>query len=139
MAYSDDVLNRIYDRTDGYCHLCCKKLSFINYARQGFRGAWEVEHSVPLSRGGTNHLNNLYPACISCNRFKAAQSSRAVRSSYGRRRAPFSRIRKEQIRKSNASTCGVVCGLLGSLVGPWGTAIGAAVGVEIGRNINPND
>ncbi len=138
MAYSDDVLNRIYDRTDGYCHLCCKKLSFSNYARYGSRGAWEVEHSVPLSKGGTNHLNNLYPACISCNRYKAAQSSRSVRSSHGRKRVPFSRSRKEQIRNSNAAACGAFGGLLGSVAGPWGTAVGATLGAKFGRGINPN-
>ncbi len=139
MAYSDDVLNRIYDRTDGYCHLCCKKLSFSNYARYGYRGVWEVEHSVPLSKGGTNHLNNLYPACISCNRSKAAQSSRSARSMNGRKRAPFSKSRKEKIRSSNATTGGVIGGLLGSIAGPWGTAIGATIGVNLGRSINPND
>src|SRR2546423_8127834 len=94
VAYDYETRRRIYDRTDGYCHLCCKKLSFINYACYGARGAWEVEHSIPRSRGGTDHLNNLYPACISCNRYKAAQSSRSARSLNGRKRAPFSRERK---------------------------------------------
>lgn len=139
MAYDNDTLNRIYDRTDGYCHLCCKKLSFINYACYGAKGAWEVEHSIPGSRGGTNHLNNLYPACISCNRNKAVQSSRAARVQYGRRRAPYSRTRKEQIRRSNVVTGGVIGGFLGSIGGPWGSVAGAAIGAEIGRNIDPND
>lgn len=139
MAYDNDTLNRIYDRTDGYCHLCCKKLSFINYARYGSRGAWEVEHSLPKSRGGTDHLNNLYPACISCNRYKAGQSSRFARHSNGRRRAPFSKRRKEEIRRSNATTGGVIGALLGSIAGPWGTAVGTTIGVKLGRIINPND
>ena len=55
--------------------------------RQVLRGAWsaqginpdlciyclsapfeEIEHFVPRSRGGTNDLSNLLPACIKCNR-----------------------------------------------------------------------
>ena len=59
MAYNDDILNKIYDRNNGYCWHCGKKLSFINYGIIGARGAWEVDHSKPKSRGGTNHLNTL--------------------------------------------------------------------------------
>lgn len=135
MAYDVDTLNRIYDRTDGYCHLCCKKLSFINYANYGAKGAWEVEHSIPLSQGGTNHLNNLYAACISCNRSKAVQSSRKARSQYGRKRAPYCREKKAKIRRSNSITGGVIGGLIGSIGDPAGSAIGA----KIGRDIDPND
>ena len=31
MGFSDDDLNRIYDKTDGYCAHCGKKLSFCNW------------------------------------------------------------------------------------------------------------
>src|ERR1700755_2796787 len=101
MAYDYETLRRIFDRTDGDCHLCCRRLSFSNYADHGSRGAWEVEHSVPVSQGGTDHLNNLYAAHISCNRSKAAQSSRKARSQYGRKRAPYCREKKANIKKSN--------------------------------------
>jgi HNH endonuclease len=63
-----EMLRRIYDRTCGYCHLCGKKLSFQNYGRFEKRRAWEIEHSIPRAMGGSDHLNNLYPACIGCNR-----------------------------------------------------------------------
>lgn len=72
--YTDDELIRIYYRADGYCHLCHKKLSFINYGANGRRGAWEVDHSVSIKRGGSSKLQNLYPACINCNRSKQAGS-----------------------------------------------------------------
>jgi hypothetical protein len=55
-------LNRIYDKTDGYCHICHKKLSFSNYACCGAKGAWEIDHSNAKINGGSNHLNNLFPA-----------------------------------------------------------------------------
>jgi 5-methylcytosine-specific restriction endonuclease McrA len=139
MTYDDETLRRIFDRTDGDCHICCGRLSFSNYARFGSRGAWEVEHSVPVSQGGTDHLNNLYPAHIGCNRSKAAQSTRRVRSQYGRKRAPYCREKKESIRQSNTFTGGVIGGLIGSIGGPVVRIIGAAVGAEIGRRIDPND
>jgi len=70
MHFSDDDLNEIYDRTSGYCHICHRKLAFINYGVLGARGAWEVEHSKPQARGGTHMRTNLYAACIPCNRSK---------------------------------------------------------------------
>jgi 5-methylcytosine-specific restriction endonuclease McrA len=139
VAYDYETLQRIYDRTDGDCHLCCTKLSFSNYANHGSRGAWEVEHSRPIKDGGTNHLNNLYAAHISCNRSKAAQSSRKARAQYGRKRAPYCREKKANIRKSNTITGGIIGGVIGSIAGPVGTAIGAAIGAKLGRDINPND
>jgi len=76
MAYNEYELNYIYDKTGGRCWHCDKKLSFQNYGKPGEKGAWEVDHSIPLSRGGTDHLNNLVPACIECNRSKQDLTSR---------------------------------------------------------------
>jgi 5-methylcytosine-specific restriction endonuclease McrA len=40
------------------------------------RKAWlEVEHIVPVSRGGTNDLSNLTVACKSCNRSKRSKTA----------------------------------------------------------------
>ena len=116
-----------------------KKVSFTNYGSYGSRGAWEVEHSIPLSQGGTNYLNNLYAACIGCNRSKAVQSSKRVRSQYGRKRAPYCREKKLKIRMSNRITGGGIGGVIGSIGGPIVSAIGAAIGAKIGRDIDPND
>lgn len=70
MGYSDEELSYIYDKTGGYCWHCGKKLAWKNYGRPSERGAWEVDHSNPVSRGGTDYLQNLVPACIECNRSK---------------------------------------------------------------------
>ena len=80
LPYSNEQLNDIYNKTDGYCHICGKKLSFTNYALVGERGAWEVDHSEPLRGGGTGYYRNLVPACIECNRSKGATSGRRIRS-----------------------------------------------------------
>ena len=34
-------------------------------------GPWEVDHVVPMSRGGTNDKDNLACACVSCNTQKS--------------------------------------------------------------------
>ncbi|MCI4347205.1 MAG: HNH endonuclease [Thermoplasmata archaeon] len=68
--YSEDRLDEIFDYGGGECACCEKQLARLNYADLGSRGAWEVDHRVPLSRGGSNNLRNLQPMCISCNRAK---------------------------------------------------------------------
>lgn len=75
-----DTLAYIYDKTDGYCYHCGKKIAWSNYGQSGRRGAWEVDHSKPRSRGGTDHLNNLVPSCIPCNRSKGSMTTREFRN-----------------------------------------------------------
>ena len=91
MAFNDEALSRIFDRTDGRCHICGKTLCFQNYGASGRRGAWEVEHSMPRARGGTDHANNLFAACIPCNRAKGTVTTRTARRWNDRTAAPFSR------------------------------------------------
>lgn len=89
-------IERIYRKTDGNCHICYKKLSLSNYGKLGNKGAWEIEHSVPRVKGGTDHSNNLFAACISCNRDKGTHTSRTARAWHGRTKAPLSREKKEE-------------------------------------------
>lgn len=76
LKYSEDDLNDIYDKTNGYCYYCGKKPSWKNYGVVGERGAWEVDHSNPKAQGGTDYFRNLVPSCISCNRSKQDLHSR---------------------------------------------------------------
>lgn len=58
-----------------------KKLRFLVLERDGFRcqlcgktargTKLEVDHRVPVSKGGTDSLNNLWTLCIDCNRGKS--------------------------------------------------------------------
>jgi hypothetical protein len=71
MAYTHDQLSEIYDKTNGYCACCSKKLSFSNYGLQGgpyAKGRWEVAHRRARARGGSNRISNLWPMCLECNR-----------------------------------------------------------------------
>lgn len=138
MNFSKVERRVIYNRTTGYCHICGKKLAFENYGAFGLKGAWEIEHSNPKSKGGTNRLNNLYPSCISCNRCKNKNSTRSARSKYGRTKAPLSKIARKETKKNNSIVGGILGGLVGSIFGPVGTITGSAIGASIGYNKNPD-
>ncbi|MBK9477848.1 MAG: HNH endonuclease [Bacteroidetes bacterium] len=137
MKYDNEKLNKIYDRTDGYCHLCHKKLSFSNYGVLDSIGSWHVEHSKPKAKGGTNHLNNLYPACITCNLEKGTFHSRTARGWNGNTRAPLSKAAKESIREGNTIGGAVIGGALGIMFGPLGLVVGSLIGGGIGNSSSP--
>jgi 5-methylcytosine-specific restriction endonuclease McrA len=74
MAYTNEEVNWIYDRTNGICFYCSIRLSFQNYGKVGTRGAWEADHFYPLVSGGAHQLYNLVPACVDCNTRKSDSS-----------------------------------------------------------------
>ncbi len=138
MGYTRAELKEIYDRTSGYCHLCHGKMSFTNYNRPGRKGAWEVEHSIPRSKGGTDHGNNLRGAHIICNREKSDVTPRTARRWNGITRAPLSREQKKRAQKSNTASGALIGGLVGLVGGgPVGAVIGALGGAAIGNSIKP--
>ena len=130
-------IQKIYEKTDGNCHICHKKLSLVNYGKNGLRGAWHVDHSVPKAKGGTNHMNNLYPACIRCNTSKGANDTNSERVKNGITRAPLSRRKKKDIQSQNTITGGIIGGAFGAFLGPGGALVGALIGATVGNNNSP--
>ena len=53
----------IYGKTGGHCAYCGTTLTFKEM---------QVDHVVPLRRGGSDTLDNMLPACRSCNRYKGS-------------------------------------------------------------------
>lgn len=49
------------------CHYCREPLE-IDGSRK-----YQVDHFIPLSRGGTNYMNNLVIACPDCNQAKGSK------------------------------------------------------------------
>lgn len=130
---------RVLERSDGRCHLCGKRAAARNYGKVGARGAWEIDHDVPRSKGGTDHLNNLRAAHCSCNRAKGARSSRAARAKYGRTAAPMSAAQAEDARcKAGLASAALAVVLIGGA----GPAIAGIVGVIaycFGHDANPHE
>lgn len=81
--YSEETKRRVFDKTDGICHLCGKRLVFDNYGQEGERGAWQIEHSHARSDGGVDDLRNLRPACIDCNLSKQDRNVTEFRRELG--------------------------------------------------------
>lgn len=139
MRFDKQTLTRIYHRTTGYCHLCHTKLSLKNYGQVGKKGAWHVEHSVPRANGGTDHLNNLKPACIRCNLDKGTQTTRTARGRHGKTRAPMSVEKRKQAKNKNTFLGALGGGLAGLAVGgPIGAAIGVFAGGHLAGAANPD-
>jgi len=137
MTMTIDRLERDFARTDGHCHLCGRRLAFQNYGTYGARGAWHREHSVPRARGGTEHGNNVRPACIVCNLEKGTRSTRCIRTRYNRTAAPYSRARRQRARVDNAIVGAVGTFLVAKLFGAddraalWWAAGGSIVGYQL--------
>lgn len=141
MKYDEESLRKIFNKTSGKCHICHKKLAFKNFGSYGEKGASEIEHSVPKSQGGTNNLNNLLPAHISCNRHKSNKSTRAVRNKYGYTRAPYSQEKIKTIKKDNSLIGGVV-GLMLAVsleTNPIGLMVFSIGGMILGENLGPDE
>ncbi|MCU0435377.1 MAG: HNH endonuclease [Bacteroidia bacterium] len=136
MGYTTERLEQIFDKTDGHCHLCHGKISFTQYGKNSSSG-WEVEHSVPKSKGGTDNLKNLFPAHITCNRSKKDKSTKTVRSEYRHTRAPYSREVKQSIKRNNSTAGAIVGGSVGAIFDPVGILFGAIIGGAIGSANSP--
>ncbi|MCI0588409.1 MAG: HNH endonuclease [Planctomycetes bacterium] len=127
----------ILRKTDYRCHICRGRLRLEGYGEGGEHG-WEVEHSKPRARGGSDYFRNLFPAHESCNRSKGTRTSRAARREYGYSGAPLSKEKKAAIRRRNALSGAAVLGLLGRVIwGGPGMVIGALVGGILGHGESP--
>jgi hypothetical protein len=131
-------LQKVFRKTDGKCHLCGRKCTFSKYGDRNAEGGWHVEHSIAKANGGSDHLNNLFPAHIHCNLKKGTKSVRPVRAKNGLTRAPLSRAKKEAIRGEYVVKGVLFGGAFGSATGsPWGTFFGAVIGGLIGNSNAP--
>jgi 5-methylcytosine-specific restriction endonuclease McrA len=134
MKNDKERLKKIYSKTDGNCHICHSSLTFSSY---GKTKGWQIDHSVPKAKGGTNHLNNLLSACSGCNNEKGTYHTKTARGWNGKTRAPYNKAKKQKIKTNNTVGGAVIGGLIGSLLGPGGAALGATIGGAIGNTNSP--
>jgi hypothetical protein len=134
MKYAWDVLERIHAKTDGRCHLCARRVALRSY---GY--TWESDHSNARANGGSHRLNNLYPACISCNRSKGARNTRTFRRRKGLTRAPMSAAEQFDVSLTRVAGFGLIGTLVGNACHPNGAKWGALVGGLLGGLMDPED
>lgn len=60
--YSEEQRKEIYKKSGGCCQLCGRKISLTEMT---------VDHIIPISKGGSNDMDNTQATCFSCNQFKA--------------------------------------------------------------------
>ena len=137
MKFSNERKQAIFEKTDGQCHICRKKLARKNYGVVGARGAWEVEHSKAQANGGTHHLNNLYPACIPCNRSKGKSPTTAARQKNGFKKAPLSKAARSKNAWVGGALGATAARIAFASSGPVGWVCGAIVGAYIGNAFEP--
>jgi HNH endonuclease len=61
---SVELKTQVFDRARGICEYCYSQAKFSP-------NNFEIEHIVPVSRGGATILDNLALACPSCNSYKS--------------------------------------------------------------------
>lgn len=61
VQFKTDIRKLVYRKTEGHCALCGNFVDYEDYT---------IDHIVPLSKGGTNDINNLQCACKVCNNIK---------------------------------------------------------------------
>ena len=63
------------------CHLCGKEINYYAPRRVGFYG-WEnglhLDHVIPLSKGGSDELDNVKPSHVKCNIKKSVMRTPAI-------------------------------------------------------------
>lgn len=67
--YNRSVRDYVWGLTNGVCVYCGTRLTRDNADKS--RSNWFcIEHVVPTSAGGPNHIKNYVPSCLSCNSSK---------------------------------------------------------------------
>lgn len=63
----------VYKKTDGHCAYCGCDLDFKDM---------QVDHVVPLHCGGEDTMDNMLPACRSCNHYKGTSTVESFRKKW---------------------------------------------------------
>jgi len=71
--HRDEVRQAVWDKTNGLCWYCGRQTDTGITAEtkgEALKSKFSVDHFTPLKRGGTDDIDNLVPACWSCNTSK---------------------------------------------------------------------
>ncbi|OFV71524.1 HNH endonuclease [Acetobacterium wieringae] len=87
---------KIFNKTDGHCAYCGTELEF---------GKMQIDHIVPISRGGEDDEKNMIAACRSCNHYKSTLFLEEFRSEIEKW---HQRLMRDSVTYKNAIRYGVV-------------------------------
>lgn len=65
-----DERRQIYEKFDGHCAYCGREITY---------GEMRVDHVIPLREGGIDEVENMFPVCSVCNRYKKGNEIEAFR------------------------------------------------------------
>ena len=82
------IRNEVWDMSNGTCLKCNCRLS----PAKGRSSSMHVDHIVPKSRGGIDHLSNYQPLCAKCNMSKGNSSRKDLRSAAVQAQYPAPRM-----------------------------------------------
>jgi 5-methylcytosine-specific restriction endonuclease McrA len=68
---SQRTKDEVYSRSDGWCAYCSKELDFDMLSTVG---GPNIDHRIPVSRGGDDSLENLALVCRTCNQRKGVRT-----------------------------------------------------------------
>lgn len=86
----------VYERCNGHCAYCGCELEYKDM---------QVDHIFPLRKGGADEMDNMLPACRSCNHYKSTLDVEAFRSYISRIPA---RLMRENVAFNVGQRFGVV-------------------------------
>jgi len=61
--FSKEFRKKIFERDNYECQLCKKNLLLLPLKRR-------IDHKIPLSKGGSNYITNLWLVCEDCDKAK---------------------------------------------------------------------
>lgn len=75
-AFNQEVRDKVWSMTDGRCYYCDVELvrCAVELQPNDLRRVYHVDHLVPRSVGGPDHVCNYVPACGPCNISKGDKS-----------------------------------------------------------------
>ncbi len=62
-VFTQEERMAIYRKTKGRCYICGEFVDFDSF---------EIEHRIPLAKGGTNDFENTFCSCHTCNQMKGS-------------------------------------------------------------------
>ncbi len=81
----------LFVEQDGRCYYCKDRIPFIGNAIG--------EHKIPLSRGGTNKLDNFVLACFTCDHYKGAMTDTEFFEVMAQKKGRMERFKKMLVEK----------------------------------------